>query len=172
MKADRVSAILGSLGGNFFLFGAVIAGWPGLPPWTPAHGHSGNSPSVIQLSFIPYIVDASGGGWPGHRAALCPRPEIPRWQFELYDAPLPSGYDPNAWTLERRYACVRVSKEGRVLDVSLIGVSEPELANALTKTVRRHWLFSPRYEQDQGWARVRINAGPPEPPAMPAQPLY
>jgi len=169
MVADRLLATLGSAIGNCTLFGAVIAGWPGLPPWTPeAYGRAG-PPIVLQLPFRPYIVAPASDHWEGKSQARCPRPEVGGWQFDLSNAPLPSGFDPVAWSHERLYACVRVGDEGQVLGVSLIGAFEPASANAMIEQVRRDWRFSPQYGQDgSGWAKVRINAVPPEPPGMPA----
>lgn len=168
MIPDRLIATLGSAFGNFTLFGAVIAGWPGIPPWTEsARAHAGQAPTVVQLVFRPYIVEPAEISLDGHRKVECPRPAVAAWQFELVAAPLPARFDPRDRPGERLYACLRLNMSGEVLAVSTIGVSEPAVAAAITEKASSQWLFSPRYGDAVGWAKVRINAGRPETPSMP-----
>jgi hypothetical protein len=173
MATERLLASLGSALANCTLFGAVIAGWPGLPAWTAtAYAQPRETPVVIRMEFRPYIVDPAMDSWNGPRRARCPQPAVGTGQFELLDAPLPARFDPAAWPTEQLYACVRVNDAGKVQAVSLIGLSEPAVAAAVTGKVRRDWVFSPGYVSEQGWAKVRINAGPPEAPSMPPPQTY
>ncbi len=180
MARERLLASLGSALANLTLFGSVVAGWPGLPPWTgTAYAGTGGVPVVVRVGFSPYIVQSDGNGWRGQTRERCPQPAVSAWQVDILSAPLPAGFDPGAWPGERRYACVRVDRAGKVLDVSLIGVDEPALAAALTEKIRRDWslvsrdwAYTPPDEWDGGWARVRINAGLPEAPTMPPPQTY
>jgi hypothetical protein len=166
MSFDRFFASLASAIGNVTLFGSILAGWPGLPLWTPPASAQPRGPIVLQLGFRPYIVDG-GHGSPPRPGPQCPHPELSGWPFELDHSPLPWSFDPTTWSGERSYACVRLDGEGRVLGVTLIGVREPQTARALIETVRRDWRFFPVYAQDGGWIRIRLNAAPWEPPSMP-----
>ena len=175
MIVDRILASVGSALGNLTLFGAVIAGWPGIPAWTSsADARSAEAPIIVRVGFSPFIVDSVLNGRPSQEGESCPWPAVAARQFQLLNAPLPANFDTSAWPDERLYACVRVNKMGEVLDVSLIGISEPATGNAVIEKVRRDWSlvrrdwpFSPNQQSDGGWAKVRINSGPAEPIRLP-----
>ncbi len=165
----RLAASFGSFVSNMSMFTAILTGGPN-PNFFRADFSSGGQPVVVQLSkFSPYIVDAHDYGWPSRVGPECAGPSAGGSQFGLSQAPLPVSFNPWAWPQARLYACIRLSGSGEVLGVALHGISGPLLRESFTDTIRQQWRFSPNYfdEYRSTWVRVRLNAGLPEPAAMP-----
>ena len=159
MDATRLIAWLGSALGNGTLFGAILAGWPGLPSWEPLFAEP-RSQTVIQLGFRPYVDPIfSSYSYPSP-GPDCPDPALRDDAIRLDHAPLPLSFDPFAYWDRHMFACVRVDGAGAVSGVALIGVENRVTARALTRTIRNQWLFSPGYDArgEAGWVRVRLSA--------------
>jgi hypothetical protein len=159
MTATRLIAWLGSAIGNASLFGAIIAGWPGLPPWNYGfpEPHGG---AVLELGFHPFVDPVFANGPASRRGPDCPDPSMREQTVALDYAPLPLAFDPSAYSDRLMFACVRVDGAGAISGVALIGVEDPGTARALTRTIRNEWRFSPAYpaQSEGGWVRVRLNA--------------
>lgn len=159
MDATRLIAWLGSALGNGTLFGAIMAGWPGLPSWEPVFAQP-KGKAVIQLGFRPF-VDPILANYSNPRAGPdCPDPALREDVVRLDHAPLPLAFDPFAYWDRQLFACVRVDGAGAISSVALIGVEDPGTARALAHTIRNDWRFSPVYDSrgEAGWVRVRLSA--------------
>ena len=162
MVAERIFAWLGSFLGNATLFGAIAAGWPGLPGCCWPSRDPSLGPLVLELSwFRPSIVDL--GDHPDPRARdrpLCPHPRAASIAFDLIDAPMPAGFAAEAWRDSKLYACVRVGGQGDVTGVRLVGVPRGALAASLEDRIRHDWRFSTDFDDRGGWLQVRLNGEP------------
>ena len=159
MDATRLIAWLGSALGNATLFGAIVAGWQGLPPWEPIFAEP-RGKAVIQLGFRPFVDPIFANQANSRPGPDCPDPSLREDKIILEYAPLPLAFDPFAYWDRLMFACVRVDGAGAVSSVALIGVQDPGTARALARTIRNDWRFLPGIDSDgeAGWVRVRLNA--------------
>jgi hypothetical protein len=156
MDASRLVAWLGSALGNATLFGAILAGWPGLPPWN--FTYSEPSFDIVQLGFRPFVDPILPANLFRQPGVNCPQP-LRAGPVVLDHAPLPPAFGPFAFR-DPVFACVRVDRIGAISGVALIGVEDAKTAAALTRTIRNDWRFAPSSADrvDAGWVRVRLTA--------------
>ena len=172
MDTTRFLAWMGSALGNATLFGAILAGWPGLPTWEPVFSEP-RGRTVIELGFRPFVYPIFDGYVNLRSGPDCPDPAVRESEVVLAHAPLPPAFDPFAYWDRPTFACIRIDAAGAVSSVALIGLEDPVTARALARTIRDEWRFSPGYDYraEAGWVRVSLSAATASPTAEYFHPL-